>query len=90
MNFSPARWRSPYPSQQMRAGSPWNCTRSPAMVIHFRSRSLSGNSSRIARSVAAMSAGSPESAAQRNGPLPSQNSGRMYAGTKPGNSNARS
>ena len=39
--------------------------------------SLSGNRSRTARSVAAMSAGSPESAAQRNGPLPSQNSGRM-------------
>ena len=90
LNFRPARWRSPYPSQQIRAGRPWNCTRSPAMVIHFRSRSLSGNSSRIARSVAAMSAGSPDSAAQRNGPLPSQNSGRMYAGTKPGNSNARS
>ena len=60
------------------------------MVIHLRSRSLSGNSSRIARSVAAMSAGSPDSAAQRNGPLPSQKSGRMYAGTNPGNSNARS
>ena len=26
--------------------------------------------------------------AQRNGPLPSQKSGRMYAGTKPGMSNA--
>ena len=60
------------------------------MVIHLCSRSLSGNSSRIALSVAAMSAGSPDSAAQRNGPLPSQNSGRMYAGTNPGNSNARS
>ena len=35
-----------------------------------------------------MSAGSPDSAAQRNGPLPSQNSGRMYSGTKPGMSNA--
>ena len=74
----------------MRAGSPWKCTRSPAMVIHLRSRSLSGNSSRIARSVLRMSSGLPDSAAQRNGPLPSQNSGRMYAGTKPGNSNARS
>ena len=41
-----------------------------------------------ASSVAAMSAGSPESAAQRNGPLPSQKSGRMYSGTKPGMSNA--
>ncbi len=36
-----------------------------------------------------MSAGLPDSAAHRNGPLPSQNNGRMYAGTKPGNSNAR-
>ncbi len=86
----PARWRSPYPSQQIRAGSPWNSTRSAAMVIHLRSFSSSGKSSRMARSVAAMSAGSPESAAHRNGPLPSQKSGRMYAGTKPGNSKARS
>ena len=36
-----------------------------------------------------MSDGSPDSAAHRNGPLPSQNSGLMYAGTKPGNANAR-
>ena len=35
-----------------------------------------------------MSSGSPDSATQRNGPLPSQNSGRMYAGMKPGNANA--
>ncbi len=32
--------------------------------------------------------GSPESATQRNGPRPSQNSGRMYSGTKPGMSKA--
>ena len=38
----------------------------------------------MARSVAAMSAGSPESATQRNGPLPSQNSGRMYGGHEAG------
>ena len=31
---------------------------------------------------------SPESAAQRNGPLPSQNNGRIYAGTNPGKSKA--
>ena len=42
-----------------------------------RQRRVLGNSSSTARSVAAMSAGSPESATQRNGPLPSQNSGRM-------------
>ena len=41
------------------------------------SGSLSGNRSSTARSVASMSVGSPDSAAQRNGPLPSQNSGRM-------------
>ncbi len=34
--------------------------------------------------MAAMSAGSPDRATQRNGPLPSQKSGRMNAGTKPG------
>ena len=54
------------------------------MRIHRASGSSSGNSSSTARSVAAMSFGSPDSAAQRNGPLPSQKSGRMYAGTKPG------
>jgi hypothetical protein len=37
-----------------------------------------------------MSSGSPESAAQRNGPLPRQNIGRMYAGTNPGKSKALS
>ena len=31
-----------------------------------------------------MSAGSPDSATQRKGPRPSQNWGRMNAGTKPG------
>ena len=35
-----------------------------------------------------MSCGSPDNAAQRNGPLPSQKSGRMYSGTKPGIRNA--
>ena len=35
-----------------------------------------------------MSDGSPERAAQRNGPFPSQKSGRMKAGTKPGKSKA--
>ena len=40
--------------------------------------------SRTARSVRRMSAGSPDRAAQRKGPRPSQNWGRMKAGTKPG------
>ena len=57
--------------------------------IHLRRCSLAGNSESTASSVARMSAGSPDSAAQRNGPFPSANSGRMYAGTKPGNANAR-
>ena len=74
---SPARLRSPYPSQQILAGRPWNWTRSPAIRIQRASCSFLGKSSRMARSVAAMSAGSPERAAQRNGPLPSQKSGLM-------------
>jgi hypothetical protein len=86
----PARCRSPAPSQQMRAGRPWKCTRSCAMRIQRSRRRFSGNSSRIASSVRRMSSGSPESAAQRNGPFPSQKSGRMYAGTKPGNAKASS
>ncbi len=61
----------------MRAGRPWNWTFSAAIFSQRVSVSCSGNSSSTALSVAAMSAGSPESAAQRNGPLPSQNSGRM-------------
>ena len=52
------------------------------------SPSSSGKSSVSARSMRAMSAGSPDSAAPRNGPLPSQKSGRMKAGTKPGKSKA--
>ena len=40
--------------------------------------------------MAAMSAVSPDRAATRNGPLPSLNSGRMKAGTKPGKSKALS
>src|SRR3989442_1271064 len=40
------------------------------------------------RSVRCRSPASPESATHRNGPLPSQNRGRMYSGTKPGMSNA--
>ena len=72
----------------MRAGSPWNWMRSRASVIQRRRCSSCGNSSSTSSSVRAMSAGSPDSATQRNGPFPSQNSGRMYSGTKPGMSNA--
>jgi hypothetical protein len=72
----------------MRAGSPWNAMRSPAILIQRASDASCGNSLRIASSVVLMSAGSPESATQRNGPRPVQNCGRMYAGTNPGNANA--
>jgi hypothetical protein len=77
LNRNPARSRSPCPSQQIRAGSPWNATFSRAARIQRCSLSSSGNSSSTASSVTAMSAGSPESAAHRNGPFPAQNSGRM-------------
>ena len=81
---SPDELRSPAVQQliddmieTMRAGNPWNAIFSPAACIHRASRSSSGSSSRTARSVAAMSASSPDRATHRNGPLPSQNSGRM-------------
>ena len=82
--------RSPYPSQQMRAGSPCDVTRSRASVIQRARAWSSGNVRSTASSVAARSAGSPDRTAHRNGPLPSQKSGRMYAGTKPGKPNASS
>ena len=72
---SPALWREPAPSQQMRAGRPWKWTLSLACWIQRARRSSSGKRSRIASSVAAMSPASPERAAHRNGPLPSQKSG---------------
>jgi hypothetical protein len=53
----------------------------PAARMRF-----SGNSSSTRSSVTECPKGSPESATQRNGPRPSQNSGRMYAGTNPGKS----
>jgi hypothetical protein len=80
----PALCRSPAPSQQMRAGRPWKWTFWLASEIQRPRRSSSGNSSRIASSVAAISDSWPESAAYRKGPLPSQKSGLMYAGTNPG------
>src|SRR5215211_7467628 len=73
----PARARSPSPSQQIRAGSPWNATRSGASSSQRWSRMSSGKSVRSISSIAAMSAGSPDSAAQRNGPMPRQKSGRI-------------
>ena len=77
LNISPARWRSPRPIQQMRAGRPWKAIRSPAISSQRCRPALSGNSFFIAASVLRMSSGSPVSEAQRNGPMPRQNSGRM-------------
>src|SRR5665213_913166 len=62
----------------------------PASLIQRARCSSSGNRSSTSRSVRAMSAGSPDRAAHRHGPFPSLNSGRLYAGTNPGKSNARS
>src|SRR2546422_486082 len=88
LSAQPNAARSPCPSQQMRAGNPWKATRSPASRIQRARCSFSGNSSHTKRSVRRISFGSPLSATQRNGPLPSQNRGRMYSGAKPGVSNA--
>ena len=38
LNARPARWRSPWPSQQMRAGRPWNWTFSAAIFIQRAQR----------------------------------------------------
>jgi hypothetical protein len=67
-----------------RAGSPWNATRRPARRIHRQRCSLFGKVSSTARSVRAMSPGSPESAAQRNGPWPSS-SWQASKSDSPGN-----
>ncbi len=77
LNISPARCRSPRPIQQMRAGRPWKAIRSCAMSSQRCRWWFSGKSFFIAASVLWMSAGSPESAHQRNGPMPRQKSGRI-------------
>ena len=71
------RSRSPSPTQQMRAGKPWNLIRSlrhvqPAMEVR-----VGGEHLLHVASVAGMSSGLPESAAQRKGPTPRQKSGRI-------------
>ena len=77
LNSSPALARSPWPSQQMREGSPWKAIRSGAIASQRCSSGSSGNESISARSMRWISAGSPDSAAQRKGPAPTANSGRM-------------
>ncbi len=84
LNARPARWRSPGPSQPIRTGKPWNTMRSRAASSHACRWRSSGNSSVTFSPVRWMSSGSPDSATQRNIPLPRQNSGRMQAGTNPG------
>ena len=76
----------------MRAGRPWNATRSRASRIQRAQRRRPRETSRERRAVGRGRGprGSPERTAQRNGPLPSQKSGRMYSGTNPGMSNASS
>ena len=51
LNARPALWRSPRPSQQMRAGRPWNAMRSRAMSSQRCMCLFSGNSSLILASV---------------------------------------
>ena len=77
LNANPALARSPRPSQQIRAGRPWKWIRSLAMSSQRCRCRSSGNSSFTLASVFQMSSGLPDSAAQRNGPLPRQNCGRM-------------
>ena len=62
--------------------------RSRAMFSQLCRCASSGISSLTFSSVRRMSSGLPDSATQRNGPLPRQKSGRIHAGTKPGKSNA--
>src|SRR6476660_240517 len=87
LNASPAFSRSPCPNQHIRAGNPWKAIFSLANLNHRCNDWFCGNNLDITSSVTAISFGSPLNAAHRNGPLPSQKSGRMYAGTKPGKSN---
>src|ERR1700761_4607061 len=75
LNSKPAFSLSPVPSQQIRAGSPWNDIFCCAFSSQFISGLFSGNSSIRARSVVKISSGSPDSATHLNGPFPSQNSG---------------
>src|SRR5450759_1770048 len=89
LNARPAFSLSPCPIQQMRAGNPWKAIFCCAIFIQRIMPSLCGNNFIITSSVTAMSLGSPLSAAQRKGPLPSQNNGRMYSGTNPGKSKQR-
>ena len=78
LNRSPAWSRSPYPSQQMRAGRPWKRTFSRGQPDPPGQRLVVGEQLEDGPVGGGdVLAGSPDSAAQRNGPLPSQNSGRM-------------
>ncbi len=51
LNFRPARWRSPAPIQQMRAGSPWKAMRDLACSSQWIMPEFWGKSSFMAWSV---------------------------------------
>src|SRR6266487_5926563 len=89
LNARPAFSLSPTPNQHIRAGNPWNAIFSFASFNQPCNDLFSGNMLAITSSVSAISFGSPLNVAQRKGPLPSQKSGRIYAGTKPGKSKQR-
>ena len=65
LNANPKRWRSPRPTQQMRAGRPWKAMRCLAISSQLCRCLSCGMSSLTFASVLAMSSGSPESATQR-------------------------
>ena len=63
----------------MRAGSPWKAIRSPASPIQRANAGSSSGNVLEHRPVGRRDVGrvAADSATQRNGPLPSQNNGRM-------------
>ena len=76
------------PNQQILDGNPWNSTFSLAILIQWQRALSSLNISKANWSVLKISFLSPDNATHLNGPLPSQNNGLIYSGTKPGISNA--
>ena len=68
--------RSPYPSQQDRAGRPWAGMWRRARSIHRAISGRSGNIVAARSSATARSLSSPERIIHRKGPMPRLNSGR--------------
>jgi hypothetical protein len=73
----PARWRSPRPSQQMRAGRPWKAMRSPAMSSQRCRCASSGTAPSSSRRSCGCPPGRPTAPPSGTAPCRSQNSGRM-------------